>query len=401
MLHSDESTPKSNASSGYPRLRRKTYFCNAVIRNPSRGLGTNHNRHDPPMFAILLGFITAFTLTYLAIPSIIGVAKVKKLYDSPNARSAHDEPTPSLGGIAIFAGAICGIILWAPVQTFGMLQYVLAALVIIFLIGVKDDLIPLSPTKKLFGQILAALILVYKSHVKITSFYGVLGVYDLPELLSFVLSVLVIVGIINAFNLIDGINGLAGSIGLLACVTLGAWFFITGFMEFAVLAFSLTGALTAFLKYNFTPARIFMGDTGAMLIGTVCAVLAIKFVEMNAAIPPGALLKFNSAPAIAIAVLILPIFDTLRVFTHRLRRGQSPFHPDRSHIHHQLLDAGLTHMQATAVLVGLNVLILAWVVALHACGTSWLLLLELAIVIIFSFWLRWLVRRYQRKVRFS
>lgn len=353
------------------------------------------------MFAILLGFITAFTLTYLAIPSVIGVARVRKLYDSPNARSAHDEPTPSLGGVAIFAGAICGIILWAPVRTFGMLQYVLAAMVIIFLIGVKDDLVPLSPAKKLFGQILAALILAYKSHVKISGFYGVFGVYELPELLSFILSVLVIVGIVNAFNLIDGINGLAGSIGLLACATLGLWFFITGFMEFAVLAFSLAGALIAFLKYNFTPARIFMGDTGAMLTGTVCAVLAIKFMELNAEIPAGGFLKFDSAPAIAVAVLILPVFDTLRVLTHRLRRGQSPFHPDRSHIHHQLLDAGLTHMQATAVLVGLNVLILVWVAALHTWGTSWLLLLELVIVVVFSFWLRWLVRRYQRKVGFS
>lgn len=353
------------------------------------------------MFAILLGFITAFTLTYLAIPPIIGVAKLKKLYDSPNARSAHDEPTPTLGGIAIFAGAICGIILWSPVQTFGMLQYVLAALVIIFLIGVKDDLVPLSPMKKLLGQILAALILVYKSHVKITSFYGVFGLYELPELPAFILSILVIVGIVNAFNLIDGINGLAGSIGLLACVTLGGWFFAVSSMEYAVLAFSLAGALTAFLKYNFTPARIFMGDTGAMLAGTVCAVLAIKFVEMNGVLPAGAFLKFDSAPAIAVAVLILPIFDTLRVFAHRVRRGQSPFHPDRSHIHHQLLDAGLTHMQATAVLVGLNVLILVWVIALHTWGASWLLLLELAITMLFSFWLRWLVRRYQRKMGFS
>lgn len=353
------------------------------------------------MFAILLGFITAFTLTYLAIPAIIGVAKVKKLYDRPNERSAHQEPTPSLGGIAIFAGAICGIILWTPVQTFGMLQYVLAALVIIFLIGVKDDLVPLSPVKKLLGQILAALILVYKSHVKITGFYGIFGVHDLPELFSFVLSVVVIIGIINAFNLIDGINGLAGSIGLLACLTLGAWFFAAGHAEFAALSFSLAGALTAFLKYNFTPARIFMGDTGAMLIGTVCAVLAVKFVELNHAIPAGTFLKFDSAPAIAIAVLILPIFDTLRVFLHRLAKGKSPFHPDRSHIHHQLLDAGLSHMQATAVLVGLNVLVLIWVIALHAWSIAWLLLLELVIVLLFSLWLRRLVRRHQRNSRLS
>lgn len=347
------------------------------------------------MFAILLGYVTAFTLSYFALPAIIAVANAKKLYDRPNERSAHEAPTPSLGGIGIFAGAICGIILWAPVQTFGLLQYVLAALVLIFLLGVKDDLIPMAPGKKLLGQILAALILVYKSHVKITSFDGIFGIYELPGLLGFALSMVIIVGIVNAFNLIDGIDGLAGSIGLLTCLSLGSWFYLADHIEFAVVAFSLAGALAAFLKFNFSPARIFMGDTGAMLIGTVCAVLAIKFIELNRTLPEGVPVRFDSAPAIAIAVLILPIFDTLRVFTHRLLRGQSPFHPDRGHIHHQLLDAGFTHMQATAILTGLNVLVIAWMVALHHWDINNLLLLELAIALLFSFWLRWYVQRHK------
>lgn len=348
------------------------------------------------MFAILLGFITAFTLTYLAIPAIIQVAKEKMLYDRPNERSAHREPTPSLGGIAIFAGVICGIILWTPVNTFSQLQYVLAALVLIFLIGIQDDLMPLSPTKKLLGQILAVLVLVYKSHVKISSFYGVFGIYELPELAAFILSVVLIVGIINAFNLIDGIDGLAGSVGLLTCLILGSWFYAVGNIEFAVVACSLAGALTAFLKFNFTPARIFMGDTGAMLTGTICAVLAFKFVNINGAIPPTTPLRIHSGPAIAIAVLILPVFDTLRVFTIRLLKGKSPFYPDRSHVHHQLLDAGLTHMQATAILIGLNVLTVVWVVALHGWNINLLLLLELVVALVFSGWLCQLVRRYKK-----
>ena len=136
-----------------------------------------------------------------------------------------------------------------------------------------------------------------------------------------------------------------------------------------------------------------MGDTGAMLIGLVCAVLGIKFVEINREVPADLPLHFRSAPAIAIAVLILPVFDTLRVITNRLKSGKSPFYPDRTHIHHMLLDAGLTHMQATAVLVVINVLIIAWVVALNFWGTTVLLLLELGFALAFSFWLRWLVRR--------
>ncbi len=351
------------------------------------------------MFAILLGFITAFSMTYLAIPAIIRVAREKHLFDSPNERSAHAEPTPALGGIAIFAGVICGIILWAPMHTFGQLQYVLAALVIVFLIGIRDDLVPMAPVQKLFGQVLAALILVYKSNVKITSLYGIFGLHELPELLAFTLSIITIVGIVNAFNLIDGINGLAGSTGLLACISLGVWFFVSGHTGFAVLAFSLAGALTAFLKYNFTPARIFMGDTGAMLTGAVCAVLAIKFIELNREAPATALFRFDAAPAIATAVLILPLFDTLRVITRRMAQGRSPFYPDRSHIHHMLLDAGLSHMQATAILIVINALIIVWVVALHFWGTTALLLLELALALALSYWLGWLVR--QRRKQFD
>jgi UDP-N-acetylmuramyl pentapeptide phosphotransferase/UDP-N-acetylglucosamine-1-phosphate transferase len=350
------------------------------------------------MFAILLGFITAFTLSYLAIPAIIQVAREKQLFDRPNARSAHAEPTPSLGGVAIFAGAICGIILWAPVQTFGALQYVLAALVLIFLIGIQDDLIQLAPTKKLLGQILAALILVYKSNVKITSLYGIFGLYELPELASFSLSILVIIGIINAFNLIDGINGLAGSIGLLACLAMGTWFLGVDQQGFAVVAFSLAGALTAFLKYNFSPARIFMGDSGAMLTGAVCAVLAIKFIELNHAVPESDAFHFGAAPAIATAVLILPLFDTFWVISRRLWQGRSPFYPDRSHIHHMLLDAGKSHMHATAILVALNALIIIGVLALDAFGTNWLLLLELVFALSLSAWLHRYIQRRNDKI---
>lgn len=346
------------------------------------------------MFAILLGFITAFTLSYLAIPPILQVAHKKKLYDAPNERSAHAKPTPLLGGVAIFAGAICGIVLWTPEHTFGGLQHVLAALVIIFLIGIRDDMLPMAPRKKLLGQVLAALILVYKANVKITSLDGILGIQELPELAGFGLSVVAIVGLINAFNLIDGINGLAASTGLLACLTLGLWFAGAEQVEFAVLAFSLAGALVAFLKYNVTPARIFMGDTGAMLTGAVCAVLAIKFIELDRLLPQANSFRLGAAPAIATAVLILPLFDTLWVMTRRFLQGRSLFYPDRSHIHHMLLDTGLSHMQATGILVLLNALIVLWVVALYTLGTNWLLLLELVFALTLAIWLH----RHERRV---
>lgn len=342
------------------------------------------------MFAVILGFLTAFTLTYLALPVIIRIAREKQLYDVPNERSAHREPTPALGGIGIFGGLVCAVVLWMPAELFWSLQYVLAALVIIFLIGVKDDLMPLSPTKKFLGQVTASLILVYKANLKISSLYGILGVYELPGMFSFVLSIVVIVGIINAFNLIDGINGLAGSIGLLACVTWGGWFFLVGHLELAVLAATLAGALAAFLKFNFTPARIFMGDTGSMLIGLICSVLAIRFVELQREIPLGDSYSFNAAPAIAIGILILPLYDTLRVFARRIWLGRSPFTPDRAHIHHLLLDSGLSHTQATAVLLVVNLFFIALAFYCRYLGTVHLLVLELALAVVFSLLLyRW------------
>jgi len=345
------------------------------------------------MYAVILGFITAFTLTYSIIPVIIRVARERRIYDRPNERSSHDEPTPSLGGIGIFAGTICGVVLWTPLDSFGVLQYILAAFVLIFLIGAMDDLLPLSPTKKFSGQLLVAIILAYKSNVRITSLYGVFGVHELPELTSFVLSVIIIIAIINSFNLIDGINGLAGSIGFLACVSLGAWFLAIHSPALAVVAFSLAGAITAFLKYNFTPAQIFMGDTGSLLIGTVCAILTINFIEMNHLISIHPAYAFNAAPAIAVGILILPLYDTVRVFVQRILQGRSPFSPDKTHIHHLMLELGCSHTQATAILLIVNIFFIGIAVLFDHFGTPLLLVLEIALMFFFTF----IIRRFTKK----
>jgi UDP-GlcNAc:undecaprenyl-phosphate/decaprenyl-phosphate GlcNAc-1-phosphate transferase len=333
------------------------------------------------MYDIILSFLTAFMLTYFAIPSIINIAKKKNLCDEPGDRRSHSESTPSLGGIAIFAGVIFSIILWTPFELFGDLQYILCSFIIIFLIGAKDDILPISPNKKLIGEVLAAAILVFKSNVKLTSFYGLFGIGELPEIVSILLSIFVIIVIINAFNLIDGINGLSGSIATLISVTLGIWFFLTDQIALALVAFSLAGAVVAFLKYNFTPAKIFMGDTGSLLIGLVCSILAIKFIESHNALSANHRWAFKAVPAVAVGIMILPLFDTLRVFSMRAMRGKSPFSPDRTHIHHLLIDIGLSHMQATGVLVVVNILFIIMVVALQDIGSAKLLILIIVMAI--------------------
>ena len=327
------------------------------------------------MYDIILAFITAFTLTYFAIPSIIKVARIKNLCDEPGERRSHTVSTPSLGGVAIFAGVIFSIILWTPFNVFGDLQYILCAFIIIFLVGARDDIVPVSPTYKLIAQIFATSILVFKSNVVITSMYSLFGIGDLNMFVSYALSIFTILVIINAFNLIDGINGLSGSIGTLISVTFGTWFIMIDRLELAIIAFTLAGSTIAFLKYNVTPAKIFMGDTGSLLLGIVCSILAIKFLEWNKSIM--ALSEYShlrpfavkSVPAVAIGIMILPLFDTLRVFIMRAMRGRSPMSPDRNHIHHLLIDFGFTHMKATGILVMVNTVFIVMALNLQSLGS--------------------------------
>ncbi len=337
------------------------------------------------MYDIILGFITAFTLTYFTIPSVINVARVKGLCDVPGERRSHTEITPSLGGISIFAGLVFSIVLWTPFEIFGDLQYILCALIIIFLIGAKDDILPISPKMKLLGQLFAAAIIAFKADIQLTSLYGVFGVYELPYIVGAMLTIFTIIVVINAFNLIDGINGLAGGIAILVAFTLGTWFFMVDRIELAIVAFCLAGATLAFLKYNITPARIFMGDTGSLLLGLICSILIIEFIEYNRVLAiEGHAWQIDSVPAVAIGILVLPLFDTLRVFTTRILKGKSPFYPDRTHIHHLLLDSGLTHSQASLLLIIVNLGFIIFVYTLQGVGTLNLLILLLCIATFLS-----------------
>lgn len=338
------------------------------------------------MYDIVLAFITSFLLTFFAIPSIISVARKKELVDEPGDRRAHSVSTPSLGGIAIFAGTIFSIILWTPFRYFGDLQYILCACIIIFLIGAKDDIDPIAANRKILGQVFAASILIFFSKLRITSFYGIFGISELPILMSIAITLFIIILIINAFNLIDGINGLSGSIGILMAVTFGTWFYMVERIELASISFALAGSVIAFLYYNITPAKIFMGDTGSLLLGLVASILSISFIEHHQFIQdtPYAHFAVESPPAIAVGILILPLFDTLRVFITRMLKGNSPFKPDRNHIHHLLLDLGYSHMQSTAILIMVNIGFIFIVLKFQSLGSTILMfsLLTMAAIMV-------------------
>ena len=306
------------------------------------------------MLNLTFACITAFIVTFLAIPPIIRVSVIKNFFDEPGVRKSHASGIPTLGGLAIFAGVVFSYTLWSAGLDTVNTQYIIAAIIVMFFIGIKDDFVELTAHKKLYGQLFAAMILVFFADIRITSLCGVAGIYQIPYWMSVLLTIFTILTIINAYNLIDGIDGLAGGIGAIAAFTFGLWFYNYNQIALCILAFSLFSSLLAFLVYNFSPANIFMGDTGSLVIGLILSVLCISFVELSFDALPYAF-PFRSSPAMAIAILIIPLADTLRIFIIRLLNGRSPFQADRNHIHHQLLDCGLTHREAALTLYLVNI----------------------------------------------
>ena len=301
---------------------------------------------------IIIGVIIAFIISFYAIPIIIELADKVKLYDIPDERKVHKKPIPSLGGLGIFIGFMMGLLLTQRIPSVAnQLQYFYASFLVVFFYGVKDDILKIRPMKKILGQLIVSVILIFKAGLTISNLSGFFGVTLVLPSFSYVLTLMTIIVIMNAFNLIDGIDGLAGSLGILTCCTFGAFFYLNGDMFYAMLGFVVSSSLFAFLIYNYSPAKIFMGDTGSMLLGLINAILAIHFIET--ATNSSTLLtnaRLNS-PAMAFGVLAVPLLDTLRVFSMRILHGHSPFYPDRKHLHHLLLDRGFNHRQILFTLV--------------------------------------------------
>ena len=327
---------------------------------------------------LLVGFVTSFLVVLLSTPALINVAVKKMLVDEPDEkRKLHKASIPSVGGIIIFAATLFSYALWFPASRQGGqtvinsdLKYIVATLLILFFVGIKDDIIGTSPVKKLVAHFIVGLILVTMADIRLTSMHGLFGVQALPEWASVFLSLFTFIVISNAFNLIDGIDGLAAGIGLITCVAFGIWFFIAGELTYASLAFALAGSLLAFLIFNFYPVKIFMGDSGALIIGLIVSILAIKMIEFpRNHLPPD--LMGLSKPVFAIAVLIYPLFDTLRIFINRTVRGQSPFAPDNKHMHHRLLKIGLSQRQTVLTLYFVNILIISLAVVTMGLEASY------------------------------
>lgn len=279
-------------------------------------------------------FVTALSAALIMVPVLRRWALDRGTVDLPDARKVHDTPTPRLGGIAIFLSFLFAALIFAPHST--VTRGILAGALVVFAIGIADDLEGLTSRQKFLGQIIASLVAIAVSETWL-GYLGnplALGPLELPSWLAIPFTVFAVVGVTNAINLIDGLDGLAGGISVLALGAYAVLGLIEGDPLTPILAAALAGAILGFLKYNFFPARIFMGDTGSLTVGFTLAFLAVNLTQR----PEG---RLNVM--VPVVVLGLPIFDALWVMGRRLRYRTSPFAADKSHVHHKLLSLGFGH----------------------------------------------------------
>jgi UDP-GlcNAc:undecaprenyl-phosphate/decaprenyl-phosphate GlcNAc-1-phosphate transferase len=334
---------------------------------------------------LIAALLTSLVITYLSIPTLVKVAKAKGLYDVPGIRKSHSSKIPTLGGVAIFASLLITLSIFIDFGAAQELKFLIAAITMIFFVGIKDDILIIAPNKKLIVELIAAATIVYLGDLRITSLHGFFGITDVPYLISFLLSVFVIIVILNGINLIDGIDGLASGVGIVASFTFGIWFYLAGNLPYTIISLTVVGALLSFIRFNIYHGqyKIFMGDTGSLIIGLMLAVMAIKFNQLN--VNNHSAYQLYSSPAVSFGILIVPLFDTLRVFILRLARRQSPFQADQSHVHHRLLRLGFTHIGASARIILINISFILFVFTFDKIGILDLMVIVLSAATVLSY----------------
>ena len=332
-------------------------------------------------FSVL--FVAGF-LTYYFLSRVLWVAKKKNLYKDVNNRSSHSGQIPSLGGIAFYFVFILLVTVLQTAVGHSIGNHLIGAVTIMFMIGVKDDLVISTARVKLVGQIMATMFIIFSPAMKLTSLGGFMGIYEIPGFLGYFITAFIIIAIVNSYNLIDGINGLAGIIGIvISAVYAMAFSLVKGYEFFVLLSLFSMGTLLAFLRYNFSRGakKMFMGDSGSLMMGLIIGVLTINLLKIN---QPIDLIGPGGDPQLRLlflgAVLFIPFFDTSRVMLVRLLNKRSPFDADRNHLHHILLDLGLSHPQTSAILGAANLGIVVLYIFLSKYLTSIWLIVSLAAV---------------------
>ncbi|WP_375585662.1 glycosyltransferase family 4 protein [Cyclobacterium xiamenense] len=310
---------------------------------------------------IFLSTATSFFFGFLMTPVLIMILKRINFMEVSGGRKIHAGSIPSMGGIAIVVASFLGLFAWLSFDQIVETRYFLVGLGIMFSVGLRDDLIELTAFQKLIGQSIPAFFVIVMADIRISGLYGFLGIYEIPYLASVMLTFFAILVFTNSFNLIDGADGLAGSLSLVTLTILGFWFYSVGMVSYSLISFTLVGAVLAFLVFNWHPAKIFMGDTGSLSLGFALTVLVVLFVDKTGTMAPWEGLKLHAPFAAGLAFLIVPVYDTVRIFVKRSMKGKSPLKPDKSHVHHFLIRMGLKHNQVALTLGTVKLLFIALV----------------------------------------
>ena len=335
------------------------------------------------LFFTFSTFLLAFSLTWYFIPKVLWVTKEKQLVKEINHRSSHKIEVPSFGGVAFFLVLILIISILQSLRTAETGNHLIIGLTFLFMAGLKDDLVVSTAKLKLFSQIFAAGFIIFSPELQLADLHGFLGINEIPLLVGYGLKLIIVVALINAYNLIDGIDGLAGIAGIVICSSFAVVFYVISEPYFVLLSVTVVGILAAFLRYNFSRGhrKIFMGDAGSLTVGFLIAFLSLKIlvrsespILLEEGFIPGNRILF------VLAILFLPVFDTLRVIVIRLLHGKSPFEADRNHLHHVLLDYRLTHKQASLVLGAINILVILLFISLSKILSSIGLMLIMLLV---------------------
>lgn len=309
-----------------------------------------------PIYINIIGvFVTSFVITMISLPKIIRISYKKGLMDDPGERSSHSVRIPTLGGVALFFGIVVSTSIFAT-ELGANYAFFLSAITILFFVGLMDDLLVVAPDKKLYAQFISTTLIIFGSGITINSLHGFLGIYELNYWIGVLLTYIVFIVLINSYNLIDGIDGLSSGVGIVISISFIFIFYRIFDYSIGLLAISVMAVLLSFLKFNLSKdQRIFMGDTGSMVIGFILTFMAIRFLYVSG-LPN---YKLYSAPVLLMFIFCIPIIDTINVICIRLLKRQHPLKADKNHLHHQILNLGYNHIQSSVILVIINIIFIS------------------------------------------
>lgn len=322
-------------------------------------------------YTIIIPFFTALLLVGWIHPRLVKIALLKNIVDNPDARKLQRTPVPVLGGVAVFFGVVIAIGCMSSVVDCSGLPVVIMAMMAMLYTGTMDDILSLSPGLRFVIEIVVVLLLIFVGGYCIDDFHGLWNIGRFSYWYAVPLTVVAAVGIINAINLVDGVNGLSSGYCIMACLIFGTLFFLAGEAPMTILAAVSVGALIPFFLHNVfgKTSKMFIGDGGTLVMGVVMSVFVIAILQNGSRVAAYVNPNVGLVP-FTLAVLSVPVFDTLRVMSTRILKGTSPFRPDKTHLHHMFIDLGCSHVATTLAILGVNMFVVLCWWALEASGFS-------------------------------